>query len=121
MSKKKAPPAQPTKKTQVPFPVADLTNAQIAFASNITNLMPKYCDIPNEFKDLKNHWVRIADRWFSRGIDGAEFIPKNGTDCQKAIRHLSCLMSSFTPKHEEKIAAIAYLMSQWFDAVKLIA
>jgi hypothetical protein len=42
---------------------------------------------------------------------------KEGVDGNLAFRHLSAIQRSFTPKHEHKEAAVAYLASLWFEDV----
>jgi hypothetical protein len=46
-----------------------------------------------------------------------EIKPKEGVDVDKALRHIQAIMRSYQPKHEHKEAAVAYLLSQWFDDV----
>lgn len=83
--------------------------------------MPRYDDIPDEFKDHHNKWAYIAAQWFFKGLRGATFTPKSGIDKSTALRHLACIQSSFDPQHGHKQAAVAYLMSLWFEDVRLPA
>jgi len=102
---------------QQPVPVSDLT---AAFPANVIGrLMPTWEEIPDEFKQFKNPWVQLAERWFYQGLTGDEFRVKEGIDYAMAVRHLGVVLRSFQPKQEHKIAAVAYLMSAWCDERKV--
>lgn len=95
-----------------PQTVSDL---EIAFPGSVRRLMPDYAAIPVVFKKWDNPYCKLVSKWFFEGLTGNEFQAKPGIDKQKAIRHLQCILGSFEPKHEHKEAAVAYLMSLWFD------
>lgn len=95
-----------------PIPVSDL---EIAFPASIEKLMPKYEDIPKEFKRGDTKWNKIMSTWFFSGLKKFDPKPKNGIDVKMAIRHLKAILGSYEPKHEHKEAAVAYLMSKWFE------
>lgn len=99
-----------------PKPVSDV---HLAFGGNISELLPHWNDIPDEFKHGNNEWCRIVSDWFFGGIPkGTEFTCKDGIDGKLALRHLRAVLCSFEPKHEHKEAGCAFLMSQWFKSVK---
>lgn len=99
----------------VPQPISDV---MLAFPANVEPLMPAWDDIPQEFKGSGNGWVSFVDSWFYRGMSSkVEFHMKEGVSGEAAFRHLQAVMGSFQPKHEHKVAAVAYLSSLWFDAV----
>jgi hypothetical protein len=81
--------------------------------------MPKYKDIPEEFMGFYNNnkWNKVVTDWFFTGIENIRWSAKPGIDINLAIRQLRYIMSSWSPKHEHKEAAVAYLMSLWFDDV----
>lgn len=81
----------------------------------VTELMP--ADIPDEFYGSCNAYAKHAQTWFSQGIAKSGLRAKSGINSTNAIRHMAIIMHSWDPKHEDKIAAVAYLMSQWFDLV----
>lgn len=87
----------------------------ISFPAKVSHLMPKYEDIPKEFKDGHTKWNDFFRDSFYCGISDLKLCPKAGIDPQKAIRHVRSVMGSFEPKHEHKEAAVAYLMSLWFE------
>jgi hypothetical protein len=83
--------------------------------SRAVELLPSREDIPDEFMRYGwNDWTRLAQRWWSDGLRG-HFVPKEGIDCSKALRHLDICLRSCQPKHEHKIGGVGYLMSLWFE------
>lgn len=84
----------------------------------IGDLIPKWEEIPKEFKDGKTKWNTLFEHWFFVGLEkGAEFKPKAGVDKMKALRHIRAVMSSFDCKQEHKEAGVAYMLSEWFEDV----
>ena len=84
------------------------------------NYLPKKTMIPDEFKHYnpKNKWIKITEKWFFNGLPKeTEFICKEGLDVNKCIRHIAACLRSFETKHEDKIAGVSYLMSQWFEDI----
>lgn len=96
-----------------------IDEAQLVFPANVVNtLIPSMQNIPAEFKNSRNPWVKFQCDWFYNGLPkGTKFIMKEGVDEREALRHLSAIQGSWEPKHEHKEAAVAYLASQWFDKV----
>lgn len=94
-----------------------LTDAEMMFGANIGNLMPRYNDIPQEFKDDWKPWPKLVSQWFFKGLDASKLVAKKGIDKKLALRHLKAVMGSWEPKHEHKTAGVAFLMSQWFEEV----
>ena len=99
-----------------PHPVDAVT---LAFPALVSNLMPPMVDIPDEFKRDRSPWNAIVSRWFFSGLKG-RLVPKDGIDYTSAMRHLSAVMRSYEPKHEHKEAAVAYLLSLWFDRYEAV-
>jgi hypothetical protein len=80
--------------------------------------MPGMGEIPKEFKDSWNPWVKWQNQWF---FDGLPEFPKakEGIDSAAAKRHLAFIQGSWDTSHEHKEAAVAYLASLWLlDPVK---
>lgn len=97
-----------------PSPVTAL---DLAFPANVMHLMPEWADIPQECKQWSYPFAKIASMWFFEGLPkGFSMKPRDRIDPTQAMRHLRCILGSFEPKHEHKIAAVAYLMSLWFEA-----
>ena len=69
--------------------------------------------------EFKKHvgtiWNQLQRDWFYHGLASLDLTPRQGVDAQKALRHLSAIQKSFESKHEHKEAAVAYLLSQWFE------
>lgn len=100
------------------FEIEDISDIELAFPAQVSHLMPKWEDIPGEFKRHNGtKWNKIFSHWFFNGVKNLVMTPKDGIDSNKAFRHIRCIMGSFEPKHEHKEAAVAYLMSQWFEDI----
>jgi hypothetical protein len=100
-----------------PTPVSDV---EIAFGVGVVErLMPPMAEIPVEFKSLnsRNRWIVCQQDWFFTGLRDVVWSPKEGVDTIAALRHLKAIQGSWDPKHEHKQAAVAYLLSLWFDDV----
>lgn len=98
----------------VPKVVSDV---MLAFPADVVGLLPAEREIPEEFW-RPNDWERFAMHWFMHGLtESAEFYCKDGVDGATAVRHLQAILGSYQPKHEHKIAGVAYLCSLWFDKV----
>jgi len=82
--------------------------------------MPPMEEIPDEFKGFgRNEWCEIARTWFFSGLNkDTKVYAKDGVDADKAFRVLQAIQGSFQPKHEHKEAAVAYLMSEWFEKIE---
>lgn len=92
----------------------EVSNLDIAFGGDVSNLMPPKDEIPDKFYQTK--YMRLAEQWFYSGINVSELgKPKLGIDSKIAMRHLNAIMGSWEPRHEDKLSAVAYLISQWFD------
>jgi hypothetical protein len=89
-----------------------ISDVELAFPADISKLLPLYDSIPEEFKD-GNRWTQLADDLFAEGGDPGNTKP--GIDKREAVRHLQACLGSFQPKHEHKIAGVAWLLSQWFE------
>jgi len=95
-----------------------VTDVDVAFGGHIDKLMPKYEDIPQEFKKSSNKWNQLFNRWFFSGLPKeTDFIPNEGIDAALALKHIMAIMRSYQPKHEHKEASVAYLLSLWFKKV----
>ena len=81
--------------------------------------MPKMNDIPKEFRNMnsRNKWNRFQQDWFFNSVPGLQVWPKEEIDPEKALQHLSGIQRSYEPKHEHKVASVAYLASLWFDDI----
>lgn len=100
------------------FDVKEVSDIEIVFPAEVSHLMPKWEDIPDEFKHHnRTKWNKIFSNWFYSGLKNMKVTPNPGIDKDKALRHIKAIMGSFEPKHEHKEASIAYLMSLWFEDI----
>lgn len=98
-----------------PMVVSDLL---YAFPGHLDRLLPAWSDIPEEFKQ-SNEWTRFVDAWFYEGWPSdLNLYEHPDVDAMTAHRHLHTILRSFEPKHEHKVAGVAWLMSRWFAAVR---
>jgi hypothetical protein len=98
---------------------AEIDTATMIFPASVSHLMPDYGDIHAEFKMTLNPWAQLQSTWFFFGLSAdSEFFPKDGIDPKAALRHLKAIQGSFEPKHEHKSAAVAFLLSLWFEQVR---
>jgi hypothetical protein len=84
--------------------------------------LPPWHEIPDEFRRETSPWCSQISRWFAIGGDRAwwdRLVPRPGVEKSAAARCLKALLSSWAPKHEHKIAGVAYLCSLWFDDPEL--
>lgn len=94
-----------------PKPVSQLDMAFGAAGGNLDDYLPPMAEIPK----VDGKWVDFQQTWFFKGLKDANLIPKEGIDLGLAIRHLKTIQGSYEPKHEHKMAGVAYLASLWFD------
>jgi len=90
----------------------DVSRSDCAFG-NVNGLLPRWDEIPKEFKHGRTGWNSLASEWFFSGLDKGRLVAKDDIDANKAIAHLSTILRSFNPEHEHKEAGVAYLMSLW--------
>lgn len=103
-----------------------VSDMDYAFGSkeNMRTLLPSMAEIPEEFKAPRGHgevaqkWIQVVDDWFFKGVKIESVVMKNGIDRRVATRHLGCILHSYEPRHEHKVAGVAYLMSLWFEELK---
>jgi hypothetical protein len=97
--------------------------ATAAFPANVIGtLLPAEKDIPRNFRDHwcdRRGWTGLVHQWFFKGLTAETLIAKPGIDRHAAIKHLSACMRSYEPRHEHKVAGVAYLMSEWFDPITI--
>lgn len=92
-----------------------VTDVDMAFGGSIRDLMPRYEDIPEDFRRERDPFSKLVHKWFFEGIQTDVVKAKPGVDAKVAWRHLRAIMGSFEPSHEHKTSGVAWLMSQWFD------
>jgi hypothetical protein len=94
-----------------------LTMPEIVFATDVKKLMPPMADIPSEFKRSGGTvWNDLFSDWFFLGLKELHLKPKNGISKEDAMGHIRAIMTSWDPSHEDKEAAVSYLLSIWFES-----
>ena len=80
--------------------------------------MPKYESLPEEFKDrYNNRHCEFVSKWFFSGVDKEgmkRIVAKEGVERGKALAAIGAVLASFEPKHEHKIGACGFMLSEWF-------
>lgn len=105
--------------------IPELTNADVVLGK--IKHMPEFKTLPDDFRDWQsNPYCNAVSSWFYDGgtgngqafatADGTKFKPKDGVDGHAALSAIRAVLGSFDPKHEHKIAACGYMLSEWFDA-----
>lgn len=93
-----------------------ISDVELAFPVHVVGkLLPEWNSIPIEFRERRSPWCRIVDDIFAGIGSDAAISAREGIDPMLAGRHLHACMGSFEPKHEHKIAGVAYLLSLWFE------
>jgi hypothetical protein len=97
----------------------EITDLDLAFPGPVIDLglLPKWEDIPEEFRNRDNEWAKAASKLFFKGGKGLAF--KEGVAVVKAKRHIAACLRSYQPKHEHKIAGVGWLLSQWLKSSKV--
>lgn len=91
-----------------------LDRASVAFGDRAMEILPPYKDIPRDYPG-RAVWEKWQSDWFFRGLDRYP-VPREGIDRKQAMANLACAQGSFRPKHEHKVAGVAYLASLWFSS-----
>lgn len=101
-----------------PYLPQEISQVDYAFPANVKHLMPDPKDIPREFYNhSKNKFISFFEDLFYKGITEFEATPKEGINSDKAVRHVMAISRSFGPRHEDKTAAVAFLLSEWFSDI----
>lgn len=99
-----------------PRPVEDV---MLAFPARVIgSYLPPLDVIPDDFRERRGdavQWHRVADLLFADQpiTDAPPFVTSHDPDL--ITRHATVCLRSFEPKHEHKIAGVAWLLSLWFD------
>lgn len=94
-------------------PVPKVDGLDVSFG-NIKH-MPKYQDVPQNFKDHHDPYHKIVSNWFFQGLDESKIKAREGVDRRDALLNIKAILRSYEPKHEHKIAGCAMLLAEWFE------
>ena len=102
----------------LPVVTTDLDNAFGCYGTALKKLLPPE-PVPEEFYHRHNPWAKIVAMWFFEGLSkGTVFIAKEGIRGEDVFRHVGAILRSWEPKHEDKEATCAYLLSLWLERVE---
>lgn len=89
-------------------------DVMLAFPAVLGGLLPPLEAIPANYPN-REEWLGFQHKWFGGALPpDSEIQPAAGVDADTAWRHLTAIQRSFEPKHEHKMAAVAWLASRWF-------
>jgi methenyltetrahydromethanopterin cyclohydrolase len=99
----------------VALAVPKLSPVDVAFPANPP--LPAWDEIPEQFKRGSNDYARVARALFSNGatLSDCGLRVKDGLDAGDVMDVLCACLGSFRPKHEHKMAGVAYMLSEWCD------
>lgn len=97
-----------------PYKPVEVNDLLLAFPAQVQHLMPE----PDTFEPAPQ-WEELANDWFRGDLLDLNLLPTvtliaADHSPEDAWRHLRCIMGSFEPKHEDKVAAVGFLLGQWF-------
>lgn len=94
--------------------LSQITDVDLAFGT--TKLLPPVESIPEEFWRGNQYTHLLSSLFFGYDLPNGEIEFRNGFDGPETPallnRALSAHLQSFSPKHEHKIAGLAFLLSQ---------
>lgn len=96
-----------------PQPVSELKDRPYNSCELVSQLIPSYDQIPDQYKVWHSPWSTWASTWFFCGLEYKP-VPKEGIDLDEALDHLQVIQRCTSISHEHKEAAVAYLASLWF-------
>lgn len=97
--------------------IPEISDSETTFSTG--DKTPAWNTIPNEFNDwTRNPWCDMASNIFFSGLsseDHERLKPKAGVDLQKNMKFLKHCLSTWGTKHEHKIAACGWILSETFE------
>lgn len=106
--------------------VPKVTTADLAFPASVRQWLPKWEDIPEDFKRRRGEaeaYCKFVSAWFFNGVSAEEWDQKwrlrDGVtfeDAKERTLQIKCILGSFEPKHEHKEAGAAYLLYLFTEA-----
>lgn len=102
--------------SELKLKIPDFDAPTVVFGARLETY-PKMEDLPEEFRREKHPCCDIAQSLFFKGGSlsdhGLKFKPE--VDGKKALNAIRAWLGSWDPKHEHKIAAVGYALSQWCE------
>lgn len=95
--------------------LVDVSDLDLAFPTHVIGrIIPAWEDIPEEYKRDNHPCAAAANKLFFGAP--VRLTVRDGIDVTKARRMVDAALGSFEPKHEHKIAGVAYLIDSFFEA-----
>jgi len=95
--------------TITPADFASITDVEMAFSTD--RLLPSWDDIPQEFKD-GNAYTNLVDALFAGvTLPDGNIEMKPGFTPEALNRAVRAHLQSFGPKHEHKVAGVAFMIA----------
>ncbi|MBB4867411.1 hypothetical protein HNP46_006324 [Pseudomonas nitritireducens] len=92
-----------------PEQVASITDVEVAFSTE--RLLPAWDDIPDEFK-IGNEYTRLVEAiFYGRPLPQCNIEIADGLEPAHVQRCTQAHLKSHGPKHEHKMAGVAYMLS----------
>ncbi len=98
---------------------SEVTDLDMAFGGKAMDLMPPYNQELRDWSRTQEAapYLDFQSTWFALGLEpDTELYFNEGIDGNKALRHLKAIQGSFEPKHEHKMAGVAWLLHRWSSA-----
>lgn len=96
------------------LPIPEISDVMLAFPADPP--VPAQDEIPERYRvgiDLPVVTARALA--VGQPPTDVEMRPRDGVDAGKAIRAIKAALGSFGLKHEHKVAAVAYMLDEWFS------
>lgn len=96
-----------------------VSDVEVAFGT--TRFLPEWDSLPEEFRAGRAApWTAMARALFfqghAAGVEGTQgLVLKEGIEPEAVRRATAALLTSREPKHEHKMAGLAFLLSEWFE------
>jgi hypothetical protein len=110
---------------QPPYEPLETSELDRAFPALYERLMVQDEKIPDRYWSGRRTGLEedppyegLTSAWmFGRLPADVSFAPREGVDAEKAYYHLACIIGSYGPKHEHKVACVAFLAELWFIGI----
>jgi hypothetical protein len=98
----------------------ELSKLDVVLSTNVSHLMPTkepdYAEYRENWHRSKSWGSKLFMDMFYRGLTSLALVPKVGIDSDAALKHIRAIMSSWEPKHEDKVASCTFLFEHWFES-----
>lgn len=89
--------------------ISSINDVEAAFST--TRLLPDWDDIPDDFKLGNAYTELVAAILYGTPLPAGEIELNDGVEGAMLNRCVHAHLDSFTPKHEHKVAGVAYMIS----------